>query len=282
VTIRRVLIGLFIVAFAVAGWGIAQDEPPVRLKKKDKPPAVKEEPAKPAEKEEPARPAAEDKKPEDRIKEEKIKKDDDPPEVGDEPEMDPQEVLSRALKNSRTVEERLANKEVGDSTKQLQRDILKDLDSLIEENKRQQQDQDQAQDQDQQQGQQGQDKQGQQQANGPGSKTGQRRQQANGGRRGSGRTRTARGRGQGSAQQAMDQQGQGGNSKSTEGGAGGSGKGPDELNRLAEVYKDIWGELPKSLRQEMDAYNREEFMTKYKDVLKQYYATVAEKGRHKD
>jgi hypothetical protein len=292
VTIRRILIGLFIVAFAVAGWVVAQDkpaadqdEPPVRLKKKEKPPP-KDEAVKPPEKEVPAKPAAEEKKPEDRIKDEKIKKDDDQPEPGDEPELDPQQVLNRALKNSRTVEERLANKEVGDGTKQLQRDILKDLDSLIEEHKRQQQDQAEAQNQDQQQDKQnGPGKQGQQQAGNMGGKQGQRPQQGSGGQRGSRRTQTVRRRGQGSgqSQQAMGQgqKSQGGNSKSPEGGMGGNG-GAEEMNKLAEVYKDIWGELPKALRQEMDAYSREEFMTKYKDVLKQYYATVAEKGRHKD
>jgi hypothetical protein len=75
--------------------------------------------------------------------------------------------------------------------------------------------------------------------------------------------------------------GQNGGKNSTGGGMGGGGK-TEELNNLADVYKDIWGHLPESLRAEMNAYSREEFMAKYKDVLKQYYATIAEKGRRKD
>jgi hypothetical protein len=31
----------------------------------------------------------------------------------------------------------------------------------------------------------------------------------------------------------------------------------------------------------MDQYSREQFMAKYNDLLKQYYATIAEKGRRK-
>ncbi|MFL5245273.1 MAG: hypothetical protein ACJ8FY_24520, partial [Gemmataceae bacterium] len=55
--------------------------------------------------------------------------------------------------------------------------------------------------------------------------------------------------------------------------------GPD---KLADLYKDIWGHLPETLRAEMNAYaSREEFMAKYRDLLKQYYTTIAEKGQRK-
>ena len=33
------------------------------------------------------------------------------------------------------------------------------------------------------------------------------------------------------------------------------------------------------MRQEMDAYQKEGYMAKYRELLKQYYATIAEKGR---
>jgi hypothetical protein len=56
-----------------------------------------------------------------------------------------------------------------------------------------------------------------------------------------------------------------------------------ELGRLAEVYKDTWGHLPETLRQEMDLYYREQFMPRYSDLLKQYYASLAErKGRTRE
>ena len=55
--------------------------------------------------------------------------------------------------------------------------------------------------------------------------------------------------------------------------------GPD---KLADLYKDVWGHLPETLRAEMNAYaSREEFMAKYRDLLKQYYTTIAEKGQRK-
>ena len=54
------------------------------------------------------------------------------------------------------------------------------------------------------------------------------------------------------------------------------------MSKIADLYKDVWGHLPETLRQEMDQYSREQFMAKYADLLKQYYATIAEKGRRKD
>ena len=53
------------------------------------------------------------------------------------------------------------------------------------------------------------------------------------------------------------------------------------MSKIADLYKDIWGHLPETLRQEMNQYSREQFMPKYNDLLKQYYATIAEKGRQK-
>ena len=53
------------------------------------------------------------------------------------------------------------------------------------------------------------------------------------------------------------------------------------MSKIADLYKDIWGHLPETLRQEMNQYSREQFMPKYNELLKQYYATIAEKGRPK-
>src|ERR1700693_4970724 len=69
----------------------------------------------------PQKPAVEDKKPDDPAKE---------PEPA-EPQEDEKEVLSRVSKNMRSLEERLANKELGDGTRQVGDDIMKDLESLI-------------------------------------------------------------------------------------------------------------------------------------------------------
>ncbi len=51
------------------------------------------------------------------------------------------------------------------------------------------------------------------------------------------------------------------------------------MNKLADVFKDIWGQYPESMRPQMDAYSREAFMAKYKDLIERYYATIAEKSR---
>ena len=94
--------------------------------------------------------------------------------------------------------------------------------------------------------------------------------------RGNHGTQTARGQGQGQGQQGeANHQGGGGNA--TQGGHGGGQA--DEAVKLAEIYKDVWGSLPESLRAEMNAYSREQFMDKYRDQLKRYYSAIAEKGR---
>lgn len=48
---------------------------------------------------------------------------------------------------------------------------------------------------------------------------------------------------------------------------------------MADVAKDIWGHLPESLRQEVDHYYREQFMPRYRDLLQQYYLRLAETDR---
>jgi hypothetical protein len=63
---------------------------------------------------------------------------------------------------------------------------------------------------------------------------------------------------------------------------GGSPKDPPKTGdpgKLADLYKDVWGHLPETMRQQMDAYYQERFMPRYQELLKQYYATVAEKNR---
>jgi hypothetical protein len=49
--------------------------------------------------------------------------------------------------------------------------------------------------------------------------------------------------------------------------------------KLADLYKDVWGQLPDRLRQEMDLYYREKFMPRYSELLRQYYAALAEQKK---
>jgi hypothetical protein len=294
--IRRVVAGLLVLAVAAAGLSAQDrkaadpDEPPVRLKKKERPKTP--EPQEPARPKDEAKPADAKKPPEERLK-----KGDEPPDQPDQPEVDEDEVLNRVLKNSHTVEERLAKMEADEKTQQYQRDILKDLESLIRAETANQQNQDQEQAEEQQQQsekgkQQGKPQNGKPQAGKQQPKQSpfargrgrQQQQQMAGEQRGRRHRRLARGNRPGRQQgdqQANDQPNQGGGGgKANQGGNG--GKSPTEENRLADVYKDVWGELPRALRGEMNAYSREEFMDKYKDVLKKYYATIAEKGRRKN
>jgi hypothetical protein len=53
-------------------------------------------------------------------------------------------------------------------------------------------------------------------------------------------------------------------------------------DKLADLYKDVWGNLPDRMRQEMDRYYREQFMPRYSELLKQYYASLAEQKKKGD
>jgi hypothetical protein len=52
-----------------------------------------------------------------------------------------------------------------------------------------------------------------------------------------------------------------------------------ENDKLADLYKDVWGHLPERMRQEMDLYYREQFMPRYSELLRQYYAALAEQKK---
>jgi hypothetical protein len=277
---RRVAVGLLAVALAVAGLAVAQepgDEPPLRLKKKDRPAAAdkaKEE----VPKGDPARPPEPPEKKPDAPKEQPKDGADEPPDAGAPPEMDEQEVLGRVNKNMRAAEDRLANRELNDGTRQLQDDILKDLDALIN----QVQNGGQGQDQNDQQAQQNDNQQGGKQQARRNRSQGQGQPRPGiGGRRGNRRQAARRpgGQKQGSGGQAQsNQKAQNGNS--LQGGGGGQSGGAP--NKLAEIYKDRWGELPETMREAMNAYQKEHFMLRYDDLIKQYYTTVAEKNRRKE
>jgi hypothetical protein len=260
--IRLRLFGLLMAALLAGGLAAADDpakdqpEPPVRLKKKARPEPGPEKPPASTKKPEPPLPP----KPEDKTQ--KPDKDKEPKEEPDEPEEDLEqkikELTDRVAKDLQTAEERLDKKDAGDGTQQVQREVVKGIDELMEQMRRQQQQQQQ-----------------QQQSS---SSSQNAKKQAGKPKGGSGKQtkQTARG------QRRQPSQGQ-----TKTGQAGGSlqkyrnNQSDREMSKLADVYKDVWGHLPEALRQEMDQYSREQFMAKYNDLLKQYYATVAEKGRRK-
>ncbi len=162
----------------------------------------------------------------------------------------PREVVARLSRNMRASSERLARADARAETRRIQREILKDLDALTR------------------------------QARPPDSPPpGATPPRADSGVPAAGRTggtNAAAGRRTSPLANARPpaggEAGTGGNGTS-----GTRGRSP----RPADRYKDIWGHLPDTLRQEIDQYSRDRFMPKYADLLKQYYATIAEKGSRK-
>jgi hypothetical protein len=167
------------------------------------------------------------------------------------PDVDSKEILERINKNLREAEQRLEKKDTSDGTRRVQKDIVKDIDALIEQSKKQQQQQN--------------DPQG---GSGMSNSKNQRNPQASSSRRPSGR-RPERRPDSGSQAKAGGTSNQGGAGRT-------SGTGPD---KMAEMLKDIWGHLPETMRMEMDAYARQQFMPKYSDLLREYYKTIAERRR---
>jgi hypothetical protein len=258
--------------FCAVATATAQDEP-IRLQKKAKPP---EPPA--------AKPGEKDK---DKAKgEEKPKaksetlpgkadpKDELKTEDPDELEREVRETINRLSKNFRTVEDKLQKKDPGDGTQKVQKDIIKDLDELIEQTRKQEEQMQKEQSQERQ----------QQQGQKSGQSKRQRMMQAQRNRQQRNRTAQRQQRpGQQQQNQLSRQQQQQQQQNDPQLGnlnlQSELESKRDNAPKTADLYKDIWGHLPETLRQEMTQYTREQFMPKYNELLKQYYATIAEKGR---
>jgi hypothetical protein len=155
-----------------------------------------------------------------------------------------EETIARLTSNLEKTNQRLGQNDVGEGTRKIQRDVAVDFEALIEHMRQQQQQQETSQASSSPKRRSREDSQQQTAQNKPVAKPEPQDQQAN--------------------------TGQGGSSRSAE-----------ERRKLADLYRDVWGHLPETLRQQMDAYGREQFMPKYTEVLKQYFATLAEKGRQK-
>jgi hypothetical protein len=303
---------------ALAGFALAQDppagqdEPPVRLKKK-KPRGDEKPEAKP-----------EEKKKDDKKEDKKSEKKEEPREAEPVmPQEEEKEVLQRVVKNVHDVGERLAKNDLGEGTRQTQRDILKDIESLINrnENPPQSDDQDQGgggggggddqnpmnnkdnqggggggggQKSQSKQGSRGQKSQGGaggggQKSQGKAGNSGGSGKQRSQGNSGGGNAGTQPGGGSGTSRQKPGDRSAGGggekpggrNGKNGNGGGGGD-KGERAMNKNADLYKDVWGHLPETLRAQMDAYsNPQPFLPKYDELIKRYYRTIAEQGRRK-
>jgi len=249
------------------------------------------------------------------------------------------EILARLAKNMQASEELLGKKDPGDVTRQIQRDIVKDLDALIEQSKNQQnqsggggapqsspkqqggspkpqnnQNPDQQpKPKDQQQEQGGECKKGECK-NAGGEKPGEAKDGGQGMGSASGQAPNPQGPARQQAGKAKDggqkeerpmpaslgqksgQEGKEGKNGQAKGQGqkdpkdGNDGQvarakdhNPAIRNDLSDLFRNgIWGHYPDMRRQEMDAYQRERFLQRYEDLLRQYYRTLSEQNRKRD
>lgn len=161
-------------------------------------------------------------------------------ELGQPVEAEPDEEadpLLRAGRRMREVEGKLAQREADDPTIELQEKIIRDLDELLQQ---------------------------QQNGNPPPNNKNKKQKQKQG------QQRMAQNQQQQRAQQ------QRGNQQANESAnrAGPPRMGREEFGAPKEV-KDVWGHLSDLLRAEMSQYAKEGFLDKYRDLLEQYYSTIA-------
>jgi len=279
----------------------ADEDPPVRLKKKK--PRGQEKPM--------GEPDQPEEKKKDEKKEPKEEKEVEPRAAEPvTPQEEESEILQRVVANVHRVGERLAKNDLGEATQQTQRDILKDLDSLIQRNEnpppqgggQQNQNNGGGEDNQNNKGQQGGGGQQDQKPQGGGQKS---QGQGKGGQNssaggGGGKTGVRPGTGSQSGTQQRHSNGKSGadkrvgkddkkiggkNGKNGKNGNGGRGGDKDDRarNKNADLDKQgVWGHLPQTLRAQMDAYsNPHPFIPKYDELIKRYYRTIAEQGRRK-
>jgi hypothetical protein len=221
----------------------AQTDPPARLQKRPRPNEKPESrpkenaEAKKADKQTPSKEAPHT-EPEEPVPQEEVRR-------------RLEDVMGRVAKNLREAESRLAKSDTGEGTQQIQRDIAKDFEDLLEHLKQEAK---------------------AQQAKDCASSSG-------GPQAGEARGRRAAQSNEASRQEASRRPGQ--VQQTNQNALGQSAARKEEMSKIADLYKDTWGHLPETLRQEMDQYSRERFMDKYSELLKQYYKTIAEKSSRK-
>ena len=289
------------------------DEGPIKLKKK------KAMPVEPQEKPKDSAIVPSDKNKPESNPEKKKDKAASPEKGMDQPKdnLEEEEIFGRIGKNLKDVDDRLGNLELGEATLQKQRDILEDIDKLLKKNQSNQSQSNQSQsksssksessnkqpkgspdnqdsnsnDSDKGQGQdkqkQGGPKQGQQGAEG-----GKQQKQGAQGKAdpdgkpdaGKGQPKGMQGKGDKGAHEKSEAENQGkGDDKNSKSGDGGkSDPSKDKVNPSADVFKEAWGHLPETLRAELNAYGvPNQFMDRYDEMIRKYYAKVAEKGARK-
>ena len=251
------------------------NEEPVRLKKKKTNPA------------EPAKAQAETKKDLPDPKDVKNSKAGSPDHSGKDstavsPAEEEGEILRRIEKNLKDVEDRLGNLEVSDATVQKQRDILEDLDKLLKKQQERNSQKNSSKSMSQQK------KSSSQKQDSNSEKQKRNQDQAN---------QQKKDKSGLDKQNQADKQGKQNSGKMAQGksdsgekevrqnqpdGKGGSEKVQYDAGPGGEMFKEIWGHLPETLRAELNAYGApRQFMDRYDAMIRKYYTGVAQKGSKK-
>jgi hypothetical protein len=231
--------------------------------------------------------------------------------------LEEEEIFGRIGKNLKDVDDRLGNLELGEATLQKQRDILEDIDKLLKKNQSNQsqanQSQSKSSSKSESQNKQSKSLPDNQDSSAKDSDKGQDKQKESGPKQGSQGAEPAKqqkqgptgkvdsggkpdaGNGQPKNMQGMEKgdkgasqksevadQGKSGDKNSKSGDGGKSDPSKDKLNPAADVFKEAWGHLPETLRAELNAYGvPNQFMDRYDEMIRKYYARVAEKGARK-
>jgi hypothetical protein len=321
------VIALLGLTLLLGGLAFAEDpildpnEPPVRLKKKVKPPKDGDKDKNPADKDKkPMKEPEKDKKPAD--KEEPLKpadKDKAPLTKKNQAEEERKKLVKRVLKNLESAEKQLVKNDPGRTTQEIQRDILKDLDKLINEAKQQQasskssssssssssrsrsrsrskssssKSNSSSNSQSSQQprgGKQPKDGQNSNQRPMGGSKDMQKQNNPMGGAKDKQKQKKPMGskdkqkqkKPAGSKDKKDKEKSR--NPKATDPNDAGTGKGgkAKKRNNLADVFKNPWGHYLEIPTPDMDAFADIKFLPDFDLYLRQYYRTLAEENRRK-
>lgn len=156
--------------------------------------------------------------------------------VGEET-LDPLLVISRRM---RAVEDLIEGRNTSQPTQRLQRQIVEDLDLLIEQVKKQC-------------------------CDGQGEGDGKKKPS---GKPGSG-TKAGTGENKGKSRPAKDSTARTGKDADT----------LTEMERMKQMLKEVWGHLPPKIREQMQAGRPEEFLPKYERLIEDYYKRLAEEKR---
>ena len=251
------------------------NEEPVRLKKKKTNPA------------EPAKAQAETKKDLPDPKDVKNSKAGSPDHSGKDstavsPAEEEGEILRRIEKNLKDVEDRLGNLEVSDATVQKQRDILEDLDKLLkkQQDRNSQKNSSKSMSQQKKSSSQKQDSNSEKQKRNQDQANQQKKDKS-----GSDKQNQAEKQGKqnsGKMAQGKSDSGEKEGRQNQPDGKGGSEKVQYDAGLGGEMFKEIWGHLPETLRAELNAYGApRQFMDRYDAMIRKYYTGVAQKGSKK-